>query len=1506
MSNRKLKAPLLIVPLAVLGLASILAVRSLPEVNEIHTSSSTDPAKISQPLDRPDFPSRQMNPGMSPTPPAFEIVPTGGTLASETATRVAKTGGLEKHAQGFTYRSAKYNVTFGFDDVDFVLPLSKSAGSAPALRYRLNQIAIGSSVLTRGASVQPTQSQEGVLEYRRDSVIERYTFKDDTLEQDFVINSLPSESGDLRVVGTITTDLTLPEAGSKGNRITFGQSNHEQIVVSDAVAIDATGKRLPLDMTWEGNRLAITVPASWLKEASLPIVVDPLIGGATVISPLTGSGVDLGVAYCSTQNEWLVVWQRFVAAGNYAIYGQRLNSTAGLVGSQLTLHTTTAVNFRPQVAYASGPNKYLVVWEQSGGGALGGSSVVGRLLNPDGTVVAAPFTIQDTAASDRSPKVTTDGTSWLVTTMSQTSGTQTTTIQGFAISGTGVIGSPIALDSGPLSQVGLSAVGYAGGTYMVLTNSVGGLSVTPINAATYAVGTRLVVSPVPSGGFISGQLDSSGSSNFLVTWDEGNTTYLKGRVITAAPGFATSEFFVATGLPQNPRSSWSAYSAPSGLWYVDYRKTPQPGPVPSDVLFGKTVSPTGSVGGTVDSIGTAFDLGAGYQPMALNTATNEMLVVYMDYANIFGQRVSLPVTLPAAPVQLTARSLNASTELTWSGPPNATSYKIYRSTVSGSYSPTPTATTATVPFTDAGPLTNGTTYYYVVKSSNIAGDSSTTSNEFSIIPLAPPSSLNATLTGSPPSVSLSWTAGAGATGYLIMRAPFAGTDYTEVVGTATGTTFVDSNVMPGQLYGYQVVGTKAESQSLPSNEATITVTSAPAPTALFVVNNLTLPAADAALRDRLQMLGFVLTIRTASAVLHTEADGKKLVVISSTASASQVGTKFRTKAVPAIVMQSGSFASNMMGMTGGTTSGTHYGTATGQTTVNIVNSTHPLAGGLTSGNKTMSGSNTYAWGKPSLSAGAQPIEIAKLITGDIQRVAVFAYEAGTTMVGLSAPARRVGFFLAATNPTGLNANYWTLFDAAVNWSTNGPSSPVAVSVQFEATKAHLSWFSPSPSNSFTILRATSATGPWTLVATVTGSTYTNIGLTTGQTYYFRVVAANSQGASLPSVVITGATATTTAIVDVIGPHYLRTKPSAGAPIDDWNKGTYSLSVAKSVNDVLSVVADSGIASVSWVADYGGDKVTLTPAPAPSLTCEITATAVAPGPFLVTVRCDLNLVGGGFGSRSFALFLDYRREIKVVWHFPGDQPGRTQRPGTANCWVPDGMTTPPYDARYTARANYVNPIVDQVNEYWKKGKIKFSSYIDERLMPPSGVQGDGKFVVHQNNNPTAEARKLPAKYTTPLPVQDWETYVNVYFFKQVARRSSSGAIGEISASTYYTPRTTTSGKIVRICVSDEPDGTVDTIAHELGHALDLLDVWVPADPAPFSNPLTVNIEHHLGKSILSNVRRSKEFSVPVWPANVLLMRQFGLGRMAGYEYLTDKHVDWAHFTSRMWNLLYVED
>jgi hypothetical protein len=71
----------------------------------------------------------------------------------------------------------------------------------------------------------------------------------------------------------------------------------------------------------------------------------------------------------------------------------------------------------------------------------------------------------------------------------------------------------------------------------------------------------------------------------------------------------------------------------------------------------------------------------------------------------------------------------------------------------------------------------------------------------------------------------------------------------------------------------------------------------------------------------------------------------------------------------------------------------------------------------------------FGWGKPSPNA----VKIARVV-GKADQWTIFGYEAGATMVGANAPARRVGWFAGRDTFISLNDTGLRLFDAAVLWS----------------------------------------------------------------------------------------------------------------------------------------------------------------------------------------------------------------------------------------------------------------------------------------------------------------------------------------------------------------------------------------------------------------------------------------------------------------------------------------
>jgi DNA-binding protein YbaB len=197
--------------------------------------------------------------------------------------------------------------------------------------------------------------------------------------------------------------------------------------------------------------------------------------------------------------------------------------------------------------------------------------------------------------------------------------------------------------------------------------------------------------------------------------------------------------------------------------------------------------------------------------------------------------------------------------------------------------------------------------------------------------------------------------------------------------------------------------------------------------ALLVVEDAsTLRSSDEKLRARLASLGFIVDIAKAPSVVTSDANGHGLVLISESVNPADVGTKFLNSAVPMVVCEPVSFKDLKMTAA---TSGTDFGTATSQTKLQIT-AGHPLAAGLSGQVTVVTGNSTFVWGNPSSAAR----KVASIV-GSTTKWGIFAYDTGEAMVGLNAPARRVGFFVGQDTPGLLKDEGWRLFDAAVTWAT---------------------------------------------------------------------------------------------------------------------------------------------------------------------------------------------------------------------------------------------------------------------------------------------------------------------------------------------------------------------------------------------------------------------------------------------------------------------------------------
>ena len=115
----------------------------------------------------------------------------------------------------------------------------------------------------------------------------------------------------------------------------------------------------------------------------------------------------------------------------------------------------------------------------------------------------------------------------------------------------------------------------------------------------------------------------------------------------------------------------------------------------------------------------------------------------------------------------------------------------------------------------------------------------------------------------------------------------------------------------------------------------------------------------------------------------------------------------------------------------------------------------------------------------------------------------------------------------ACNDAGLSP-YSNVVSGKVKSVTPKPSAPVVkIGNSASSGKPQLTWNAVSGATSYKVYRATSQNGTYSLLGTVTATSYTNTGAKAGVTYYYKVKAVNAAGESAYSNIVSGRATVTT-------------------------------------------------------------------------------------------------------------------------------------------------------------------------------------------------------------------------------------------------------------------------------------------------------------------------------------------------------------------------------------------
>jgi len=506
------------------------------------------------------------------------------------------------------------------------------------------------------------------------------------------------------------------------------------------------------------------------------------------------------------------------------------------------------------------------------------------------------------------------------------------------------------------------------------------------------------------------------------------------------------------------------------------------------------------------------------------------------------------------PGNLVATGQTNQVSLTWNAVSGAASYNIYRSTTSGGEGTTAYKTGVTTNSNIDTAVTAGTTYFYKVAAVSGA-NTSAQSTEASATPTsggtAPGAPGGVVASAANSQVTVSWTAGSGATSYNLYRSTTAGGEGTTPYKTNVTSPSADTGLTNGTTYFYKVASVNSFGTTY-SAEVSGTPTSGGS-------GGVSIDCGGAA---------------NGTFVADTDFTGG-----ATTSVTNAIDTSLLTGTIPAqAVLQSNRYGTMSYTIPGLTANASYpvtlyfsegYWTATGKRTFNVVaNGTTELTNfdifaAAGAANKAVqrsfninanasgqivlnfntvidnaqvnaivvgtSGGGTAPPAPTGLTATAGNAQVALGWTASSGATSYNVYR-GTAAGGESATAVATGITTTAYTNTGLtNGTHYYFTVKAINANgTSGasneanatpaaaiPPAPTGLTATAGNAQVALGWTASSGATSYNVYRGTAAGGESaTAVATgVTGTSYTNTGLTNGTHYYFTVKAVNASGTS---------------------------------------------------------------------------------------------------------------------------------------------------------------------------------------------------------------------------------------------------------------------------------------------------------------------------------------------------------------------------------------------------------
>lgn len=448
-----------------------------------------------------------------------------------------------------------------------------------------------------------------------------------------------------------------------------------------------------------------------------------------------------------------------------------------------------------------------------------------------------------------------------------------------------------------------------------------------------------------------------------------------------------------------------------------------------------------------------------------------------------GSTVAVILRLPEVPIDPDIGiQTSSSLTLLWDAPSYAEWYRAYRSTLAEGPFTLKVYEGASRTFVDPG-LSAGTRYYYRITAGNLAGEGDPTAIISELTKPDPPDNLEIS-SPTASSLILSWDAAFGASSYTVYRALSASGSYSSLGATA-GTTFTDTTCSSGTTYYYKIKSENSSGLSIYSD----------------IVSGLTIPGVP-----NKPEVG-----AAAASSLQLEWDyvrGSSSYILSTASSAD-----FSDESI----IYSGSAEEyTHSGLSGGTA---YYyrlkaqnSSGTGAVSEVLAALTRPQtpdpltqvgasANSITIGWDGVTGADRYYLYRDSSATGTFTTQVYS------------GSAVGHTDTGRTAGTAYY-YKIKAENDSGFSP----LSGAFTMWTQALPPL-IPVLAGKGADFVNLSWSSQIGADSYVIYRSTAESGPFTATGNTAGTVFSDTGLLSGATYYYRVSSVNTAGEGNTSAVL---------------------------------------------------------------------------------------------------------------------------------------------------------------------------------------------------------------------------------------------------------------------------------------------------------------------------------------------------------------------------------------------------